>query len=273
MSKQLDGVEQKDIIKTVTGTITKLWEPKTFNGDKGEYTMQGGDIEIDGETYGLKLINNPQDQSIKGKKITISSTRSKHGLNGVTLDHENYTGKNGVVDRDVIKVTKTGKIEVEGQVSAQKPATKKSIENIVNDTDPKKALDQLLEQHMFIDAVVRHAYASRKYEEETLRSYVSSIYIEANKKGIAIGAQPAAEPEIDPEDWGSVVIPSGHPKFKELGGKKLAEVGKPALVRLHQYFLENPSDKPFAKAVEQAAEDLQLGAEEVEELQQDDIPW
>jgi hypothetical protein len=56
----------------------------------------------------------------------------------------------------------------------------------------------------------------------------------------------------------------------DLGGKKLAEVGKQGLVRLHQYFLENPSDKPIAKAVEQAAEDFQLGGtEEVE----DDIPW
>jgi hypothetical protein len=278
MSKQLEGIEPKDIIKTITGTITKLWEPKTFNGDKGEYTMQGGDIEIDGTTYGLKLINNPQDQSIKGKKVTISSTRSKHGLNGVTLDHENYTGKNGVVDRDVIKVTKTGKVEVEGQTSAPKPAKQSVVQTIVNDNaDVQVQLDRLVEQHMYINALVRTAYAKYNYEEETIRSYVSSIYIEANKKGLAYNKpneEVKSEEPIDPADWGSMVVPTGHPKFKELGGKKLAEVGKPALVRLHQYFLDNPSDKPIAKAVEQAAEDLQLGGtEEVEELQQDDIPW
>jgi hypothetical protein len=27
MSNQLDGIEQKDIIKRVTGKVTKLWEP------------------------------------------------------------------------------------------------------------------------------------------------------------------------------------------------------------------------------------------------------
>jgi len=270
MSKQLDGIEQKDIIKTVTGTITKLWEPRTHQGEKGEYTMQGGDIQIDGETYGLKLINNPQDQSIKGKKVTISSTRSKHGLNGVALDHENYQSKNGPVDRDVIKVTKTGKIEVEGQSAPKQSQQKPVVETIVNDNrDMQLELDRLVEHHMYIDSLVRTAYAKRQYDAETLRSYVASIFIEANKKGLAFYKQLPIEEPVDPKDWGSVVVPEGHPKFMELGGKKLAEVGKPNLIKLHQYFLENPSDKPIAKAVEQAAEDLQLGGA----LEQDDIPW
>jgi hypothetical protein len=237
--------------------------------------MQGGDLEIDGETYGLKLINNNQEQSIKGKKVTIISTKSKHGLNGVTLDHESYTGKNGLVDRDVIKVTKSGKVEVFGQSAPAKPAKQSVVETIVNDTkDVQAELDKLVESHMYIDALTRTAYAKRGYDSETMRSYVSTIFIEANKRGLAFFKQQPAEPEVDPKDWGSMVVPTGHPKFAELGGKKLAEVGKPALVRLHQYFLDNPSDKPIAKAVEQAAEDLQLGGtEEVEELQQDDIPW
>ena len=274
MSKQLDGVEPKDIIKTVTGRVTKLWEAKTFQGDKGEFTIQNGSIEIDGDTYGIKFWNQTQPTEMSGKFVTLSSTRSKHGLNGVVFEHDSYTKKDGTkVEQDVIKVSKSGKVEWEGQASAPKPAAKKSIEVIVNDTDPKKALDQLVEQHMYIDALIRHAYASRKYDEETIRSYVSTLFIEANKRGIQIGGQstPAPEPVVDPSDWGSFIVPEGHPKFSELGGKKLAEVGKPALVRLHQYFLDNPSDKPIAKAVEQAAEDLQLGG--AEELEQDDIPW
>jgi hypothetical protein len=274
MSKQLDGVEPKDIIKTVTGRVTKLWEAKTFQGDKGEFTIQNGSIEIDGDTYGIKFWNQTQPTEMSGKTVTLSSTRSKHGLNGVVFEHDSYTKKDGTkVEQDVIKVSKSGKVEWEGQASAPKPVTKKSIEIIVTDTDPKRALDQLLEQHMYINSLVRHAYKPNMLNEDTIRSYVSTLFIEANKRGIQIGGQsaPVEEPVVDPEDWGSVIVPSGHPKFKELGGKKLAEVGKPALVRLHQYFLENPSDKPFAKAVEQAAEDLQLGG--AEELEQDDIPW
>ncbi len=276
MSKQLDGVEPKDIIKTVTGRVTKLWDEKTFQSDRGEFVVQNGEIEIDGDKYKLKFVSNTQDKSMAGKSVTLSSSRGKHGLNGVVFEHETYT-KDGVkFENDVIKVTKTGRVEWEGVESsrpASKPVSKKSIEIIVADTDPKKALDQLVEQHMYIDALTRHGYARRNYSEETLRSYVSSIYIEANKRGIVIGGQStqAEEPVVDPSDWGSFIVPEGHPKFSELGGKKLAEVGKPALVRLHQYFLDNPSDKPIAKAVEQAAEDLQLGG--TEELEQDDIPW
>jgi hypothetical protein len=277
MSKQLDGFEPKDIIKTVTGKVTRLYEPKTFQGERGEFTVQNGLIEVDGDILALKFWNQTQPTEMAGKTVTLSSTRSKHGLNGVVMDHESYDKKDGThVDQDVIKVSKTGKVEWEGAPVAKpapvsNPATKKSIETIVADNDPKQALDQLAEQHMYIDALVRHAYKSRDYAEETLRSYVSSIYIEANKRGIVVDTKPSKPAEtFDPKDWGSVVVPEGHPKFMDLGGKKLAEVGKQGLVRLHQYFLENPSDKPIARAVEQAAEDFQLGGtEEVE----DDIPW
>ena len=49
--KQLEGIEHKEVIKQVTGKIAKLWEPKKFNGPKGEFEIQGGAIEIDGEEY------------------------------------------------------------------------------------------------------------------------------------------------------------------------------------------------------------------------------
>jgi len=275
MSKQLENIEPKDIIKTVTGKVTKLWEAKTFQGDKGEFTIQNGSIEVDGTTYGLKFWNQTQPVEMAGKTVTLSSTRSKHGLNGVVFEHDSFTKKDGTkVEQDVIKVSKTGKVEWDGQTVQPKHATKQtSVQTIVNDSeDVKTQLDKLVEFHMYIDALVRTAYAKRSYDAETIRSYVSSVYIEANKKGLHLSVQPATE-EVDPKDWASVVVPTGHPQFKELGGKKLAEVGKPALIRLHQYFLENPSEKPIAKAVEQAAEDLQLGAEDSDELQHDDIPW
>jgi hypothetical protein len=251
-----------------------LWEAKTFQGDKGEFTIQNGSIEIDGDTYGIKFWNNTQDTAMAGKTVTLSSTRSKHGLNGVVFEHESYNKKDGTkVEQDVIKVSKSGKVEWDGQ--APKQSQKKSVvETIVNDNlNMQLELDRLVEHHMYINSLVRTAYGKYNYEEETIRNYVASVFIEANRKGLAFYKQKPAEsePEVDPADWGSVVVPSGHPKFLELGGKKLAEIGKPALVRLHQYFLENPSDKPFAKAVEQAAEDLQLGG--AEELEQDDIPW
>ena len=267
MSNQLEGIEQKDIIKRVTGKVTKLWEPKTFTGPKGEFVIQGGDIEIDGQTYGLKFFNNTQEQSIKGNVVTLSSVRGKHGLTGVSLEHESYEGKNGKVDRDIIKVTATGKIEFD-QPSEEPTRVAKSATPIVTD-NPERAIDEIVDLHRFINSLVRHTYKDVE-DEETLRSYVSSVFIEANRKGIRYAKsspkveEPKEEPkeELDPADWASAIVPSGSQK-----GKKLAEIGKPALTKLYEYYLEKGFTTPFAKCVEQAAEDLQLDSPA------DDIPY
>jgi hypothetical protein len=269
MSNQLEGIEQKDIIKRVTGKVTKLWEPKTFYGPKGEFVIQGGDIEIDGQTYSLKFFNNTQEQSIKGNVVTLSSVRGKHGLTGVSLEHESYEGKNGKVDRDIIKVTATGKVEF-NQPNEEPARVTSAPKSIVTD-NPEKALDEIVEMHQYIDSLVRMAYLGKITDEETLRSYVSSVFIEANRKGIHYSSkveapkkeEPKAE-ELDPADRASVIVPSGSQK-----GKKLAEIGKPALTKLYEYYLEKGFNTPFAKCVEKAAEDLNLDSPE----ETDDIPW
>ena len=272
MSNQLDGIEQKDIIKRVTGKVTKLWEPKTFNGPKGEFVIQGGDIEIDGQTYGLKFFNNTQEQSIKGNVVTLSSVRGKHGLTGVSLEHESYDGKNGKVDRDIIKVTATGKVEFDRP--SEEPARVTSTPKVIVTDNPEKALDEIVELHQYIDSLVRMAYLGKITDEETLRSYVSSVFIEANRKGIHYSTKTESpkkeEPvkdETDPDDWGSVIVPSGSHK-----GKKLAEIGKPALTKLYEYYLKKGFNTPFAKCVEKAAEDLNLDSVTTDE-EEDNIPW
>jgi hypothetical protein len=276
MSNQLEGIEQKDIIKRVTGKVTKLWEPKTFNGPKGEFVIQGGDIEIDGQTYGLKFFNNTQEQSIKGNVVTLSSVRGKHGLTGVSLEHESYEGKNGKVDRDLIKVTATGKVEF--NQPSEEPARVTSTPKVIVTDNPEKALDEIVEMHQYIDSLVRMAYLGKITDEETLRSYVSSVFIEANRKGIHYSSKAEApkphsrdtscdkvsREELDPNDWASVIVPSGSQK-----GKKLAEIGKPALTKLYEYYLEKGFTTPFAKCVEKAAEDLNLDSPE----ESDDIPY
>jgi hypothetical protein len=265
---QLQGIEQKETIKRVTGKITKLWEPKTFNGPKGEFEIQGGEIEIDGQRYGLKFFENNQNASIlENKVVTLSSVRGKHGFTGVTLDHESFSKKDGTkVDRDVIKVTKTGKVELgdgdEIPMSHPTDAPKAQAKSIGND-NPTKSLDDLVMQHLYVNDLVRAAYAKKGYDEETLRSYVASVFIEANRKGICIQAS-EPEPQYDPADWATVVIPSGSNKGKTLGG-----VGKPALTKLYAFYLEKGFNTPFAKCVEQAGMDLKLdeGGEELPDVE------
>ena len=233
--------------------------------------MRGGDIEIDGQTYGLKFFNNTQEQSLKGNVVTLSSVRGKHGLTGVSLEHESYEGKNGKVDRDIIKVTATGKIEFDEP--NEEPVRRREPSKVVIVTDnPEKALDEIVEMHRYIDSLVRMAYLGKITDEETLRAYVSSVFIEANRKGIHLSTKVEEpkkevlkeEQELDPKDWGSVIVPSGSQK-----GKKLAEIGKPALTKLYEFYLEKGFTTPFSKCVEKAAEDLDLDAP----TDGDDIPF
>ena len=271
--KQLENIEQKDIIKKVTGKITKLWEPRTFKGPKGEFTIQGGEIEIDGDIYGLKFFDRTEDVAkLEKQMVTLVSTRSKHGLHGVSLEHESYSKKDGTkVDRDLIKVTKSANIVpmIDGEpanipVSTQTNTTFTQVVQMVK--DPVEAIEKIVELHMLCNKLVRLGYTSLAYNEETLRSYVSSVFIEANKKGITI--LPKKEETLDPKDWASAIVPSGSNK-----GKKLGEVGKPALTKLYEHYLAKGFDTPFAKCVEQAGNDLQLGGDPEDLENQPEIPW
>jgi hypothetical protein len=266
--KQLENIEQKDIIKKVTGKVLKLWEPKTFKGPKGEFTIQGGVIEIDGDEYGLKFFDRTEDvEKLEKQVVTLVSTRSKHGLYGVSLEHESYSKKDGTkVDRDLIKVTKSGNIIIgddnQEQLPAAKSTTNTTFTQIVQQIkDPVEAIENIIHLHLMTNDLVRAAYAKKGYDEETLRSYVSSIFIEANRKGIAlVPKKEEASQELDPEDWASAIVPSGSNK-----GKKLGEIGKPALTKLYEHYLAKGFDTPFAKCVEQAGNDLQLGGDPEEQ--------
>ena len=272
MSNQLDGLEPKDIIKKVTGKITKLFPEKQHEGNYGPYTIQNGEIEVDGKPYKLAFWKNTQPESAKGRTVALSSTRGKHGVNGVTFEEESYKNKEGQqIHNQVIKVSASAKVEYDG-VSEEpaRVASSATPKSIVTD-NPENAIDEIVEMHRYINGVVRHAYKDVG-DEETLRSYVSSVFIEANRKGIRYSTKveepKVEEPKVvepDPLDWASAIVPSGSQK-----GKKLAEIGKPALTKLYEYYLEKGFTTPFSKCVEKAAEDLNLDAP-TEEV--DDIPY
>jgi len=271
MSNQLEGLEPKDIIKKVTGTITKLFPEKQHEGNFGPYTIQNGEIEVDGKSLKLAFWKNTQPESAKGRTVTLSSTRGKHGLNGVTFEEENYKNKEGQsVHNEVIKVSASARVEYDG--ASDEPVRVTSTPKSIVTDNPVEVLDKIVELHKYVDSLVRHAYKGVG-DEETLRAYVSSVFIEANRKGIAFKSEVKAEEpkpveppkvELDPADWASAIVPSGTQK-----GKKLAEIGKPALTKLYEFYLEKGFSTPFAKCVEQAAADLDLDAP----VENDDIPY
>jgi hypothetical protein len=274
MSNQLEGIEPEDIIKKVTGKITKLYKARNVNTKYGEKNFQDGEIEIDGNAYKITFCNNEQKDSVRNRIVTLSSTRGKQGLNGVTFAEEKYENKEGKqICNQVIKVSASAKVEYDG-VNEEPPRVASTPKSIVTD-NPEQELDRIVETHLYIDSLVRMAYLGKVTDEETLRAYVSSVFIEANRKGISIGkSEPKSEPkveepeveELNPKLWAQVIVPSG-----SNAGKKLGAIGKPALTKLYQYYLEKGFTTPFAKCVEQAAIDFNLDAPIEEEV--DEIPY
>lgn len=273
MSNQLDGLEPKDIIKKVTGKITKLFPEKKFEGSYGPTSVQNGEIEVDGQAYKIAFWKCTQLESAKGRTVTLSSTRGKQGLSGVTFEKDSYEKEGKKIENLLIKVTASGKIEYDG-VSEEPVRVASTPKSIVTD-NPEQELDKIVETHLYIDSLVRMAYLGKVTDEETLRAYVSSVFIEANRKGISISkSEPKSEPkveepeveELNPKLWAQVIVPSG-----SNAGKKLGAIGKPALTKLYQYYLEKGFTTPFAKCVEQAAIDFNLDAPIEEEA--DEIPY
>jgi hypothetical protein len=272
MSNQLDGLEPKDVIKKVTGKITKLFPEKKFDGQYGPTSVQNGEIEVDGQPYKIAFWKCTQPDSVKGRTVTLSSTRGKQGLNGVLLEKESYEKEGKKIENLLIRVSASAKIEYDG--ASEEPARVTSTPKSIVTDNPEKALDEIVEMHLYIDSLVRMAYLGKITDEETLRSYVSSVFIEANRKGIHYSSkveapkkeEPKAE-QLDPKLWAEVTVPSG-----SYAGKKLGEIGKPALTKLYQYYLAKGFTTPFAKCVEQAAEDFNLDAPIIED-DTDDIPY
>ena len=273
MSNQLDGLEPKDIIKKVTGKITKLFPEKKFDGQYGPTSVQNGEIEVDGQTYKLAFWKNTQPESAKGRTVTLSSTRGKQGLNGLTFEEESYEKEGKKIKNFLIRVSASAKVEYDG-VSEEPVRVASTPKSIVTD-NPEQELDKIVETHLYIDSLVRMAYLGKVTDEETLRAYVSSVFIEANRKGISISkSEPKSEPkveepeveELNPKLWAQVIVPSG-----SNAGKKLGAIGKPALTKLYQFYLEKGFTTQFAKCVEQAAIDLNLDTPVEEEA--DEIPY
>lgn len=266
MSKQLEVYKQKDIIPKITGKIVKLWDAKEKEGKFGPYKIQNGDIEIDGDILGITFWDKEQNSSLKDKVVVITCTKGKHGLGGIELGHESYSKSDGTkVDRNVIHVKKAAKVELEDgstpELAAERPAVSQPAR-----VSQSVTLEDLIASHIAIDSQVREAYKDKNYDEETLRSYVASVFIEANKKGIQV-ATPEAPKQTAENDWASFIVPSGSMK-----GKKLVEVGRPNLVKLYHHYWKAGFNTEFAKAVEKAGAAFNLPLPEEDNIPMDELP-
>lgn len=301
-----EDIEDGDIIKKVTGKITKLFDAETKEGQYGTYTIQKGAIEIEGKEYILSLQNCAQPKSARGRVVTLESVKDdkKKTYKGVQFVIEKFHSKkyDKDVTQEVIKVQGSAIITYDGDTPALESKSSsvaanaaKKPERVIEHSEPKtlqQLIDQILFQHILIDATVRKEYEGK--DEETIRAYVASIWIEANRQGanrfyvFRDEDGKVSEPEADQDggnaeqpadedipwdnepknqfgDWASVQIPDG-----KLKGTMLAKAGKVWIQKAYDAYKKVGFDKDFQKFVRQAAIDLGIAKEETEEA--DDIP-
>lgn len=302
---QAYGIEQFDqpeILQALEGKIISLFDPESKEGQYGTYTYQNGKIETECGEIEVKFWDMEIPKSARGKKFVAALGRAqKGGLIGIEYKIDSWTNKKTGADviKEVIHIKPPATFQVLGGFQGQpahkqqqpanqssQPQGRKTQESHFVPDKPQliDVATHLIEQHRQIHNLVSSAYDGE--DSETKRAYVASLWIALDRVGaisydptVALGSRKDApvshetHPEgddsgYDPEDWGSAIVPSGSMK-----GKKLAEIGKQAIIQLHQYAESNgEKNAGFWACVYQAFKDVG-GPVKTPPMDADDIPF
>lgn len=325
ITKLPDGIEDKDVIKEIAGKLTAVYDSETKQGQYGEYTTQNCKIQIDGKEYKLSLMNHAIPKAAKGKIIVLKSQKGDKGYSGVSYAVETYTGKNGAnkgktITAQVIKANANAILEYPDGSSAEasassspakapdnsQPKSNRRLEQVTEIDLPEsygQLIDGILRLHAECDGLVRQCYKDDNLPEDTIRAYVSTVFIEANHRGsdaflkFRKGDAPktAEKPEGDDAPW--IAEPEEQPtqetqedekddvpdegeaenpyaKWEEVKvpsgpkeGKTLGECGSVYIQKLLDHY-KGKFDTEFKKFVEQAGKDLGI----IKSEDDDEIP-
>lgn len=293
------GCEDTDeLIKKISGKLTKLYDAKTGETNDRPWSIQNGEIELEG--FGpakIVFFNNEQDKSMRGSDITIKSTKDKRGMNGLTYVVETYRGK----ETEKLKVISTAEVSIASdneeaddagwtdapsEKQAEKPAASKPAKPMTYHADkkPMNIVAGMMVQasadiHKECHNAVMQAHEGTKLDNETTRAYVNSVFIEANKQGaVAIlyqfyNERGIAAPEVSEESpdndtefddsFLNTKIPGGAD-----AGKSIASLGKDKTISYYKTGVKRAKDfstepwKSIKQFVEHFAPD-ELDAEEI----------
>jgi hypothetical protein len=147
---EVASLENKEAIPSIIGTLTKVWDYKTGEGEDGAWSMQGGSIKDDSGEIKILFKNQPDARKYSNKLISITSHSSSKGISGVYADDNSY--KDSVTRQ--IKVTATAEISLElprptAAIASVDPKEDTAILNkiiIPDELDPVKQARKLLMQ-------------------------------------------------------------------------------------------------------------------------------
>jgi hypothetical protein len=277
---------KEDVIPSISGKVTKLYDAQEKEGQHGPYMLQNGVLETEHGEVKFVSFGNPMDKTARGRNVTIKCGKDKKNkLGGVVYELNSYFSKkeNREITEEVIKISGLAVISFEGGQSASssesssvvsskaKPVVEKVAQSSVKSEDALDQLEGVFKVHALIDQDYRARF--KDYDEETLRCYVNSAFIQLDKMGLVRAAacqlmprvevsnSPAAPSEsvnvnIDPSDWKNFVVTSGvH------AGKNLSEVPKSELMKFYDHVVAKKSSSLFAQCVVQAAIELEFADE------------
>lgn len=283
------GISDGDNIEEISGKLTSIFDVR----QAGKSTVQNAVLETEHGPIKLSIWGTELPKSLKGKQVNILATNKKFG--DVTYKIAEYDGKKGHVTEETLNVGNNADIEeADGESRPSSPAstapTQRTHVEKTSGFTLMEAAESLATQHLLVNDIVRATYAKKGYDEETLRSYVSTVWIGLDRAAMIVIGQPltdatqsrqeargdlgdkkegkAPTPEYNPQNWAVAVIPSGKNK-----GKTLASIGNKAIQAMEEYRVEKGYETPFWLCVKQAAIDLDFNPDAAREKEpEDDIP-
>jgi len=193
---QARGWVDGQILPAVFDKIAKLFPAETKkraaispDEDPSEYTLQNGELEIDGMSIRLSIFDNDMSLEAKGKPVTITSTKGRKGLAGVKYEIKNYKSKTrGDVTEECLTISVSAKIQVgTGEDFQQELDNQPKAKQL---QEPKSSASQETAQDVIKRILTLHYICHKEvislYKEElpeTRQAYTASLFIEANRQG------------------------------------------------------------------------------------------
>lgn len=140
----IPGLEHKEAIPSVKGTLTKIWDYKEGEGEHGAYSFQNGTLQDATGTIKIVFSNQGNMKGYLNREISIQSFSGDKGLSGIYAHDNVYKG---ATTRE-IKVTSTADVSlVSGDAPkvGKEPTPRKSeAETAATGNNPVSAINRKL---------------------------------------------------------------------------------------------------------------------------------
>lgn len=127
---ELPTLENKEGVPSIQGTLTKVYERKTGESDRGPWSVQNGLLQDSTGEIKVLFTNQPDARIYQGKSVSITSHVGDKGMSGVYAHDDTYQGN---VKR-ILKLTATAQIAFVDGASGAETAAKAALSTMPPET-------------------------------------------------------------------------------------------------------------------------------------------